>query len=333
MHFRIPILFLILQLTPLFLDGQSQNGAGGFLRDTSYTIHSAAAKIRRTHPFALVAAPVRSDRVRATENIAYSVIDGRRLLLDIVSPGADSRQPAPAVLLIHGGGWRSGDRSLTVPLALRLAEEGYAAVPVEYRLSPEARYPAAVHDLKAAVRWIRANGTNYGIDTSKIAALGCSAGGQLAALLGTTNGKKLFEGASGFAGTSSTVQAVIDIDGVVDFRTADEIGADSIAAKDRPASLWFGATIFQNPKIWEEASPISHVSHTTPPVAFINSSIDRFHFGREPMIRRLKALGIYSEVHTLPGTPHTFWLFEPWFDATCGYVVSFLNKTLKGAPR
>lgn len=214
-------------------------------------------------------------------------------------------------------------------MARRLADRGYVAAAVEYRLSPEALYPAAVHDLKAAIRWLRANGARFKIDTTRIAALGCSAGGQLAALLGTTNNDASFEGSTGSPGHSSTIQAVVDIDGVLDFNTPDEIGPDSIAAKTKAASLWFGATIYEKPSLWAEASPIAHVGRATPPIAFINSALDRYHFGRDATIGKLNSLGIYSEVHMIPNTPHPFWFFEPWFDKTCNYVTAFLEKTLK----
>ena len=218
-------------------------------------------------------------------------------------------------------------------MARRIAGSGYVAVAVEYRLSPEALYPAAVHDLKAAIRWLRAHAARYQIDSTRIAALGCSAGGQLAALLGTTNENPAFEGATGSPGYSSAVQAVVDIDGVLDFNTADEIGSDSIAAKTKAASLWFGGTIYEKPHLWVEASPTTHVGPKSPPIAFINSALDRFHFGRDAMIQKLNAFGIYSEVHTIPNTPHPFWFFEPWFGTTCGYATAFLDKTLKSPLR
>jgi acetyl esterase/lipase len=298
-------------------------------RDTSFTVLSTAAKLRKQYPFVRIAEPPLPKGVSLHRNLVYSTIGTRQLHLDILRPENSRRGPSPVVLLIHGGGWRSGDRSQAIPMGKRLAAIGYVAAAVEYRLSTEALYPAAVHDLKAAIRWLRANASKFGIDTTRIAALGCSAGGQLAALLGTTNGKPEFEGLSGSIGHSSTVQAVVDIDGVLDFNTPDEIGADSIVAKTKAASLWFGGTFAEKRNVWEEASPITHVGPTTPPIAFINSSLDRYHFGRDEMIGKLKTLGIYSEVHTLPDTPHPFWLFDPWFETTCKHVISFLDKNLK----
>ena len=319
---------LLLLLTPL-LAAQPQKSSQAGTRDTSFTVHSAAAKLHKQYPFARIAEPPLPRGVRVHKNLVYSTIGSRKLRLDILRPENLRRGPYPAVILIHGGGWRSGDRSQAIPMARRLAGSGYVAVAVEYRLSTEALYPAAVHDLKGAIRWLRAHAATYGIDRSKIAALGCSAGGQLAALLGTTNGDRFFEEATGSPYQSSDVQAVVDIDGVLDFNTADEIGADSIAAKTKAASLWFGGSIYEKRDLWVEASPITHVGPTTPPMAFINSSLDRFHFGRDRMIEKLNSLGIESEVHAIPDTPHPFWLFDPWFDTTCRYVIAFLDKTLK----
>ncbi len=291
--------------------------------DTSYTITSAYAKIHAKFPFVRIAAPRVPHTVVLKKDMVYASPGGRALHLDLLRPRGSSRHPA--VLLIHGGGWRSGDRSMNLPIAIRLASHGYVAATAEYRLSPEARYPAAVHDLKAAVRWLRAQGDRYHIDTSKIAVLGCSAGGHLAALLGTTNGDPRVEGTEGNLEFSSAVQAVVDIDGILDFTDPAESGKDTISGKLSAGASWFDATYKEKPELWIEASPLSHVSGGTPPMAFINSVVPRFHAGRDSLITRLDKLGIYSEVHTLAGTPHTFWLFHPWFEPTCNLAKSFLD--------
>jgi len=323
---------IILILPPLLACQQEKSPAVS-ARDTSFTVQSTAAKIQKQFPFARIAEPSLPKGASVYENLVYSAVGRRELRLDVIVPAPGEHESYPAVILIHGGGWRSGDRSQTMPMARRLTGSGYVAVPVEYRLSPEALYPAAIHDLKAAIRWLRANAARFQIDTTRIAALGCSAGGQLAALLGTTNENRSFEGETGSPGHSSAVQAVVDIDGVLDFNTPDEIGADSVAARTKAASLWFGGSIYEKPHLWVEASPTTHVGPKTAPIAFINSALDRFHFGRDTMIRKLNAFGIYSEVHMIPDTPHPFWFFEPWFDSTCIYTAAFLDKTLKNAPR
>jgi pectinesterase len=215
---------------------------------------------------------------------------------------------------------------MEVPLAARLAARGFVTATVEYRLSPEARYPAAVRDLKAAVRWLRARAERYGIDTARIGACGGSAGGHLAVFLGVTNGSSYSE--EGGQDRSSDVQAVVDIDGPLDLTRPEESGKDDDPRKPSAGMRWIGFSFKERPDLWREASPLTHASAGTPPIAFINSSIERFHVGRDEMIEILKAADIYTEVHTIPNTPHPFWLFHPWFEETATHVEAFFRRVL-----
>jgi acetyl esterase/lipase len=169
----------------------------------------------------------------------------------------------------------------------------------------------------------------YDIDPDKIAITGSSAGGQLAALIGATSAVEKFEGNGGNPGVSSAVQAIIDMDGVLDFDTPDEKGKDEESAKRSACALWFGATFNQNSEKWIEASPIHYVGKNAPPMLFINSALPRFHYGRDSVIAILSKHQIYTEVHTIENTPHPFWLFHPWFEPTVKYMVDFLDKILK----
>jgi pectinesterase len=306
---------------PACLFGQE----AGISRDTSFTAASAAVKVLDRYPHAAIVFPSLPPGVAERKNLVYASIGGRNLHMDAYLPDTPARRPRAGVILIHGGGWRSGDRSQAVPMAQRLAAAGYVAIAVEYRLSPEAHYPAALHDLKSAVRWMRAHARELTLDTSRIAALGCSAGGQLAALLGTTNGDPRFEGNVGSAGHSSTIQAIVDIDGILDFTHPAESGKDTGSAQPSAGASWFGATYRERPDLWREASPLQHADRQTPPVLFVNSSLERFHAGRDEMIAKLQAYGVSSQVHTLPDTPHPFWLFHPWFDTSCAHVIRFLD--------
>ena len=146
------ILFL-----PVLLGCQPQKSPTVGGRDTSFTVQSTATKIQKQFPFTQIADPPVPNGARVYENLVYSTVGKRDLRLDIIVPAAGVHKLHPAVVLIHGGGWRSGDRSQTIPMARRIAGSGYVAVAVEYRLSPEALYPAAVHDLKASIRWLRAH--------------------------------------------------------------------------------------------------------------------------------------------------------------------------------
>ena len=297
-------------------------------RDTSFTVHSAFMYARKSHPAISIARPAMPATVQASYNLTYCTLGARRLQLDIFYPKATRRKKYPAVLLIHGGGWRSGDRSQHVPMAQQLAARGYVTVTAEYRLSPEALYPAAVNDLKAAIRWLRANAGQYPLDTSKIAVWGFSAGGQLAALVGTTNGDKQLEGSQCHTSHSSSVQAIVDVDGVLAF-----IHPESREGDDRKSlsagTQWFGASTAEKPQLWQQASSLHHVTAHTPPIAFINSAVPHMHAGRDDMAKQLAAFHIYYEVHALPDTPHTFPLFHPWFVPTLNYTAAFLDKVFK----
>nr|WP_262908614.1 alpha/beta hydrolase [Hymenobacter translucens] len=295
-------------------------------RDTSFTVHSAYVKAKKQFPAITIARPAVPANVRPRMNVTYCTLPGgRELKLDVFYPKARRKQRFPAVLVIHGGGWRSGDRSQHVPLAQQLAAKGYVAVTAEYRLSTEAKYPAAVQDLKTAIRWLRASSRKYPIDTTRVAVWGFSAGGQLASLIGTTNGDQLFDAGGCYPTRSSSVQAIIDADGTLAF-IHPESGEGDDRKGPSAATYWLGASKTEKPELWHQAGALNRVSAQTPPILFINSGVDRMHAGRDDMIRQLTALGIYSEVQRFPEAPHPFVLFNPWFEPTLQYTLNFLSR-------
>jgi acetyl esterase/lipase len=162
--------------------------------DTSYTTWSAFNSTRKSHPDIKIVPELQSKKIAGRKNIPYCTINDRDLRLDIFVPATKAKKKRTAIVIIHGGGWRSGNRTQHYPLAQHLAERGYVCFTPEYRLSTEAQYPAAIHDLKAALRWIVQHADEYRVDTTNISVLGFSAGGQLAAFLGTTVGNPQFEG-------------------------------------------------------------------------------------------------------------------------------------------
>lgn len=201
--------------------------------------------------------------VKAYNDVVYTTIKktkfgDRDLHVDIFRP--DDDKTYPALIMIHGGGWNSGDKSLQVPMAQQIAARGYVTIPVEYRLIPEAVYPAGLHDIKTAVRWARANAAKYGIDPERIAVSGCSAGAQLATLVGVTNGSKRHEGKGAWKGTSSDVQAVINMDGIATFVSESNI-ADARERYEKKGALpvnalWLGGLYEDSPENWKEASAL-----------------------------------------------------------------------------
>jgi pectinesterase len=304
--------------------GQSKAGVTG-IPDTSYTTYSAYTSTKKTHPDIKIVNEFHLRSVKEKRNICYCKIDDRKLLLDVFYPSVKARNKRAAIIIIHGGGWRSGNRAQHYPLAQRLADLGYVCFTPEYRLSTEALYPAAVYDLKSALRWVHSNAKKYDVDTGRIAVLGFSAGGELAAFLGVTIGDPKFEGNECDLKSSSAVQAIVDLDGTLSF-VHSESGEGDDSKKTSSATYWFGYSKKENSKLWEEASPLTYVSQNTPPTLFINSSVERMHAGRTDFLKVLDENNIYSEVKTFPNAPHSFPLFDPWFEPTVKYVDEFLKK-------
>ena len=305
----------------LFISAASYSQKNIVPRDTSFTLNGTFIKEQKKRPYIIIASPKPKDNVLIKRDIVFRTVVERDLPLDIYYPKQIHKRK-PAVLLIFGGGWRSGNKSQNEAMATELANRGYVAVSAEYRLSLEAPYPTAVFDLKAAIKWMKANAKVYGIDTNKIATLGVSAGGQLSALLGTTNNDSHFEDNFGDKGVTANIRAVIVIDGILAFHHPE-------SAESAVAAQWLGGTYEQRPAIWKEASALEHVDNRTVSFLFINSSLPRFYAGRDDMIKKLDSLHIYSEVHMFKDTPHPFWFFHPWFNPMMDYIDGFLKKQFK----
>lgn len=319
-------LFVLVLLVAHYSLAQNLDGITG-VRDSSYTTLAAYTKDVKKHPGIKVVTEFRFNDVKESRNIVYSILGNRKLLLDVFQNTTKSQVPRTAIVIIHGGGWRTGDRTQHYPMAQKLADLDYVCFTPEYRLSTEALFPAAVFDLKAAVRYVRANAVEYHIDPDKIAVLGFSAGGELASFLGVTANMPLFEGNCMGNEQPSTVNAVIDIDGILSFVHPDS-GEGNDANGISAATYWFGFPKNDNPVLWETASPLSYVGHKTPPTLFINSSIERMHAGRDDYIAVLDKNRIYSEVHEFKDAPHSFCLYHPWFQPTIAYIDLFLSTVL-----
>lgn len=285
-----------------------------------YTIESIYEKLKKDYPFITPIQPLISDEIIVKENVVYKSVDDITLKLDVYYPKDSSVHIFPAVLLIHGGGWLTGTKENQRIMAQHLALNGYVAVTTNYRLGLEAPYPAAVIDLKDAIKWMRTHSKKYLINSDKIAVLGASAGGQLATLLGVTPNSKIY----GFdSKVSDEIQAIVNIDGIVSFIHPEA------SSEGKMASIWLDGSKEENFKNWKEASPLEYITDTTPPILFINSSQPRFHAGRDDMISLMDGFNIYNETHTIQKTPHSFWLMHPWFETTLNHTINFLNKVLK----
>jgi pectin methylesterase-like acyl-CoA thioesterase/acetyl esterase/lipase len=303
--------------------------------DTSYTLYSAAASISKTNPEAKIVNEIHSPLIAEEKDIAFCYVGKRKLHLDAFYPKQKEalhpkswiNKPRIAIIIIHGGGWRAGNRCLHYPMAQYLAEMGYVCFTPEYRLSPEALYPAGIFDIKSAIRWVRRNAAKYNIDPDKIVVAGHSAGGELAAMMGATNDRKEFEGDGCDKTISSKVNAVIDLDGLLAFIHA-ESGEGDDSKRISAATAWFGYSKTENPELWKHGSPLTHVGVHTPPTLFINSNAVRMHAGRDDYIKILDHFNIYTEVKTLDA-PHLFVLFEPWFTPMVKTMDAFIKKVFR----
>ena len=190
--------------------------------------------------------------------------------MDVYYPPRVTNRPAPVAVDVHGGSWSAGDksRSETMVDIPELVKRGYLVAAVNYRLAPEFKFPAQIQDVKCAVRYLRAQAARYNLDPDRIGAWGCSAGGNLAALLGLTDGIAEFEGGGNYLEQSSRVQAVVAMSAPADFTLPSYN-----VTHDRIFVRVFGATSNSDP-ILAHFSPVSHVSKNAPPFFILGADLD-----------------------------------------------------------
>jgi pectinesterase len=313
-----------LTLTAACLAAGDAAGAGD-----AFTIAKVEADLRPRYPQVARVADELPKGVIADENVVYARLGGTSLKLDVYQPAGNG--PFPAVLIVHGGGWESGDRQMERPLARHLAALGFVTVPVDYRLGRGGRFPAALHDLKSAVRWLRAHAGDYRIDPQRLAAVGGSAGGQLVAVLGASNGVAALEGEVGERAGSSAVLAVVDIDGLADFTEPDFVRQQ--AENPSAPTRFLGGPFATRGDVWRQASALTHVGPHSAPTLFLNSTAPSPVLpGRPAMCGRLRALGLEAEIVVIPDSPHPFWLVHPWFDRAVAEIDRFLQRQFAAIP-
>ncbi|MGB9253639.1 MAG: alpha/beta hydrolase, partial [Candidatus Korobacteraceae bacterium] len=213
--------------------------------------------------------PVSSSSVSVQRDVPYGDAGGQKLLLDLYLPAEIGSRPRPAIVLIHGGGWVDFDKSTMSRMGNFLAQAGFVAASVDYRLlrGNENRWPAQLDDVQRSVRWLRANAGKYNIDPHHIGAFGHSAGAQLAALLGMEETRDNSDPA--LAKYSSRVQAVVDVSGPSDFLKNQDADSDAFLA------IFFGGSYDKIPDVWRDASPVSHVAKSDAPFLIVHGTQDQ----------------------------------------------------------
>lgn len=275
-----------------------------------------------------------SENGKVYRDVPYSSIS-RAQVMDIYIP--DGNGPFPVVILIHGGAFKMGDKEMETSNAQALVAKGYAAASINYRLSGEAKFPAQIHDCKAAVRFLRANASKYHLNPDKIGSWGASAGGNLSALLGTSFGVEELEGKElGNAGVSSKVIASVDWFGPINFLTMDE-EAKTLGFVGRtnsefsPESQLIGKAISTAPELVQKANPTTYISKDDAAFFIQAGSMDR-------NIPNLQSRNFYEALKKVVGEERvSFELLEgaghggPQFSepANIEKVILFFDKHLK----
>ena len=259
---------------------------------------------------------------RKVSDLVFAEVDGRELLLDLYLPEA-SKAP-PLVVYVHGGAWRAGSKD-SMPLTALLGA-GYAIASVDYRLTTEARFPAQVHDIKAAIRFLRGNPDRYPYDGRKVAIAGSSAGGHLAALVGVTNGTAELEGfVGGHLDQSSEVQAIVAYFGASNLLTILQQSTPHGLSVRKPAlQLLLGGQPEQQRQLAILASPVFHVDRSDPPLLLLHGDQDaQMPINQSHELHgKFKSLGLSVALHVLHGAAHGGRVF--YDEARTKVVSSFL---------
>jgi acetyl esterase/lipase len=266
--------------------------------------------------------PTRPAGVTFVPDIVYATVDAEPLMLDLSAP-ANVAAPLPCIVVIHGGGWSAGNRAQHDDATFLFAKQNYVAVTLEYRMAPAHRFPAAVQDVKAAVRYLRANAEKLHIDPKHIGAVGFSAGAHLAMMLGTMEKADGLDDVGDFQNESSKVQAVVSFFGPADL-TAEYPDASKAIVKD-----FIGGTLKEMPDAYRKASPITYVSSTTAPMLLFQGTADILvpYNQAELMATAMQNAHVPGRVELLIGANHGWG--GPEFARTAKETVEFFDQYLK----
>ena len=263
--------------------------------------------------------------VEVVRDVEFGKGGDRALKLHLVRPKSLPKEPMPVVVYIYGGAWRAGSRDAGVRPLTRLAQKGYFGASIEYRLSQEATFPAQIEDCKCAIRFLRAKSKDYGIDPQRIGVWGPSAGGHLAALVGTSGDVKELEGTGGWPDQSSRVQAAVDWFGPTDFL---KMGKNKIEhdAPNSPESQLIGGPIQENKEKVAKANPLSYVSKDDPPFLIMHGDKDDLVplSQSEMLLEALRKAGVDATLTVMKDQGHGF--RGPDTEAP---VEAFFDKVLK----
>jgi len=262
-------------------------------------------------------------QAHSTDALSVCQVGGESLLGDLVRPGRAVHKRR-ALLLVHGGGWRGGERQEFAPLMQALAQEGYTSLSVDYRLAPAVRHPAQLTDVKCALRWLKAHAAELDIDPDRVALLGSSAGGHLATLAAYTSNDPQFEGRGLPLHGDTRVAAVVTHGGPADLRDAASYGEDA----RRAVGVLMGRVPLTLSEL-ERASPVHFVRPDSPPTLVLHGELD----ATVPVSQAHRLAGALLAANAphrllvVPGAGHRD--FGPNPDAVRRQLVDFLDTHLR----
>jgi acetyl esterase/lipase len=253
--------------------------------------------------------------VTVKPDVTYRTVDGEPLALDVYQPVRKGKN-RPAVVVVHGGGWSAGDKSLFAQQSNQLAERGFVAFSINYRLAPAHPYPAAVDDVEAAVQWVRKHAKQYGVDPERIGALGGSAGGHLVGMLGTDGEGSLRAG--------HRVAAVVSWPGPMDFVSLAPAAATNAG---RSFATFLGCLPDACSDTYAAASPVTHVDKTDSPMLIVNSTTELVPRSQaDTMKAALDKAGVANQAIILPGTRHSRAYSADVWNQTVTFLENYLKK-------
>ncbi len=298
----------------LFRSEESYQESAASVRD--YLESTYLVKVRKHYPeqdsTAIMLAPRPAiDGLVAHESLVYACWGDRAMVLDLYLP-EEHEELLPLVVFIHGGGWEHGSHRGYRPAAMAFAKRGFATATVEYRLAGEAMFPAAIHDVKAAIRWLREHANQYHLDPNRFGITGGSAGGNIAVLTAVTFGDSRFEGPANHLDQSSEIQCVVSMYGAMSWT----------------APHWTRSK--RGSHLMNETLPDFHIANGAhlPPILFLNEW-DR----REDRRWGAKTMDIIEKIGkedhaelTLVNAPHGFILFSPHQALALDHLETFFGK-------
>ncbi len=260
------------------------------------------------------------DNVIQSKDVIFKQVGNEQIGVDIYQPRGD-RTPNPLVLIIHGGYWKSGDKSVHVQQGIEFAELGYTAASVNYRLSAEHKFPANIEDIYDCIRFLVENAEQYNIDPKRIVTYGGSAGGHLAGFIGlaaNTHGRSYNAGID-----ADAFRGIISIYGMHDLTLQIQ--------REHPfTQQYIGNTFEQASAKYRDASPIYHVDNNDPPVLLVHGSIDGSVSVKnsDALAAMLQETGVEHTYDRVEGWPHAMDFFSPIYERTTWFVYQFLKQIM-----